>query len=58
MSSSKKGSPKLGSIPKWFKRLQNKSQKMRLKKNAKAIVNNSDGQTELRIQKSHAWNWF
>ncbi len=58
MSRSKTGSPKLGSIPKAFKRLQNKSQKMKLKENAKNIVANPESCSELRIRKNHVWNWF
>ena len=40
MSDTQKGSPKHGSIPKSFKRLQNKRQKMQLKENTKAVVIN------------------
>lgn len=58
MSRSKTGSPKLGSIPKAFKRLQNRSQKMKLKENAKNILANPENNSELRIRKSHAWNWL
>lgn len=58
MSRSKTGSPKLGSIPKSFKRLQNKSQKMRLKENVKDILANPENSSQLTIRKSHAWQWF
>lgn len=58
MSRSKTGSPKFGSIPKAFKRLQHKSQKMRLKENVKKILANPESNSELRIRKSHAWNWL
>lgn len=58
MSRSKQGSPKLGSVPKTFKRLQNKSQKMQLKENVKAVVSNPEENGELRIRKSHTWNWL
>jgi hypothetical protein len=58
MSRSKTGGPKLGSIPKAFKRLQNKSLKMKLKENAKNSAANPESSSELRIRKSHAWNWF
>lgn len=58
MSRSITGSPILGSIPKAFKRMQNRSQKLKLKENAKNIVANSECNSELRIRKSHAWNWF
>jgi hypothetical protein len=58
MSKSKKGSPKLGSIPKIFKKLQNRSQKMKLKENTKSILANPEDVCELRIRKSHAWEYF
>ena len=48
MSRSKTGSPKLGNIPKAFKHLQNRSQKMKLKESAKSIVANSENNGELR----------
>jgi len=58
MSRSKTGSPKLGSIPKAFKRLQNRSQKMKLRQNTKNIVANPESHTALRMRKSHAWQWL
>ncbi len=58
MSDTKKGSPKHGSIPKSFKRLQNRSQKMQLKENTKAVLISPDSGSEMRIRKTHAWNWL
>nr|MBK9649924.1 hypothetical protein [Bacteroidota bacterium] len=58
MSRSKTGRPKLGSIPKAFKRLQNKSQKMKLKENSKLMITNAEGNVELRIRKTHSWHWL
>jgi hypothetical protein len=58
MSRTKKGSPKLGSIPKVFKKYQNKSQKMAMKGNVKSIVLNPEGVSELQIPKTHAWEYF
>ena len=58
MSNTQKGSPKLGSIPKAFKKLQNRSQKMKLKENTKSIVTSPEEVGELRIRKTHAWEYF
>jgi hypothetical protein len=58
MSKTRKGSPKLGSIPKSFKRLQNRSTKMKLKRNLRAVITCPEGNSVLRVPKSHAWNWF
>lgn len=58
MSRSKTGCPKFGNIPKAFKRLQNRSQKMRLKENLKNIIANPEINSELGVRKSHAWNWL
>ncbi len=58
MSKSKKGSPKLGTIPKAFKRLQNRSQKMQLKENERNLLANPECMSEMNVYKSHAWHWF
>ncbi len=58
MSKSKTGSPKLGSVPKSFKRQQNKSQRMKLKENTQSILKNIEGNSDLPIRKSHAWQYF
>ncbi|MBC7412240.1 MAG: hypothetical protein H7331_07285 [Bacteroidia bacterium] len=58
MSKTKKGSPKYGSIPKAFKKLQNKSHKMRVKKNSKAITLNPEVGNEIRLRKTHSWNYL
>jgi hypothetical protein len=58
MSRTKKGSPKLGSVPKVFKKYQNKSQKMSIKENVKSILLNQEGISELQIRKTHAWEYF
>lgn len=58
MSNTKKGSPKFGSIPKAFKCLQNRSQKMKIKENAKYSLTNPEKVFHLRIRKTHAWVYF
>ncbi len=58
MSRSKRGSPKLGNIPKAFKHLQNRSMKMKLKENVKSILANPENNSELHIRRSHSWNWL
>lgn len=58
MSHTIKGSPKLGNVPKSFKRLQNSSQKMKLKENTRVIVATLEGSAETRIPNSHSWNWL
>ena len=58
MSRTKHNTPKLGNIPSSFKRHQNRSQKMKLKENCKAIIENPNNESALRIRKNHAWNYF
>jgi hypothetical protein len=58
MSKTRTGSPKLGVVPKSFKRLQNKSLKMKLKQNVRSMVKDNDGLGALRIRKTHRWNYF
>lgn len=58
MSRSKKGSPKLGSVQGKFKREHNRSQKMKLKANARKMAENQEEAPEIKQRKSHRWDYF
>ena len=45
-------------IPYWFKRMQCRKIKMRLKKNTRQILADPEQVAALRPRKSHRWDYF
>jgi len=45
-------------VPKWFKRLQVRSQKQKQKEGDKRLFANPEGEPEAKFKKSHRWEWF
>jgi len=45
-------------VPKWFKRLQMRSQKQKQKKSDRNFFSNSEREPEAKFKKSHRWEWF
>lgn len=46
------------SIPRWFKRKQNRKTKMRLKENTQLALTRPDAVAVMRLRKSHRWGYF
>lgn len=58
MSRSKKGSPKLGSVPSAFKKVQLRSQKHKQKQSDRKLIVYPDHEMLLKFKKSHRWEYF
>lgn len=58
MSRSKKGSPKLGTIPQKFKDLNTRKQKRKLKENERELIAAPETTVTLRQRINHAWEYF
>jgi len=58
MSRSIKGSPKLGSVPSAFKKIQLRSLKRKQKEIDKELTAYPDQEMLLKFKKSHRWDYF
>jgi len=56
MSRSNKNSKSL--VTSWFKRLQMRSQKQKLKESDRKLFENAEAEQETKFKKSHRWEWF